>query len=159
MTALNCHQNESASTNCIVNDTPITRHDSTISANLPITINSSHSESPMKSSSSSTNIKKKSSSFLHRDYNRKPILARSQVSSLATELLYTQESMLFAYVAWFMNEKMRNGSFLDCYNPLEFKGKEGKLLYTDYHLYFFFSAVLNSLLELFFLSPSFMLWF
>lgn len=28
----------------------------------------------------STNIKKKSSSFLHRDYNRKPILARSQVS-------------------------------------------------------------------------------
>lgn len=140
MTALNCHQNESFSTNCIVNDTPITRHDSTISANLPITINSSHSESPMKSSSSSTNIKKKSSSFLHRDYNRKPILARSQVSSLATELLYTQESMLFAYVAWFMNEKMRNGSFLDCYNPLEFKGKEGKLLYTDYHLYFFFQC-------------------
>lgn len=28
----------------------------------------------------STQIKKKSSSFLHRDYNRKPVLARSQVS-------------------------------------------------------------------------------
>lgn len=28
----------------------------------------------------STQIKKKSASFLHRDYNRKPILARSQVS-------------------------------------------------------------------------------
>jgi hypothetical protein len=61
--------------------------------------------------------------------------------------------MLFAYVAWYMNEKMRNGSFLDCYNPLEFKGKEGKLLYTDYHLYFFSpSTVLGSLLDLF--SPS-----
>ena len=29
-----------------------------------------------------TQIKKKTSSFLHRDYNRKPILARSQVSKI-----------------------------------------------------------------------------
>ena len=34
-------------------------------------------------STASIQIKKKSSSFLHRDYNRKPILARSQVSNRA----------------------------------------------------------------------------
>lgn len=36
---------------------------------------------PLSSSVVATaQIKKKTSSFLHRDYNRKPILARSQVS-------------------------------------------------------------------------------
>jgi len=73
---------------------PISRYDSTITSNLPA-INSSHSESPIKSSSSSTNIKKKSSSFLHRDYNRKPILARSQVSSLIAEFaVYTRTDVI-----------------------------------------------------------------
>lgn len=78
-TALNCHQSDLSSSNCIVSDATVSRHDSTITSNLT-TINSTHNDSPIISPSSSTNIKKKSSSFLHRDYNRKPILARSQVS-------------------------------------------------------------------------------
>lgn len=62
--------------NCVtkVNDTT-TRNDGLISSTLAA-INSHVDHSvPV-----STQIKKKSSSFLHRDYNRKPILARSQVS-------------------------------------------------------------------------------
>lgn len=62
----------------------------------PINVNSNSSGNPnlnanssqivnnitenLSSQSPTSFIKKKSSSFLHRDYNRKPILARSQVS-------------------------------------------------------------------------------
>lgn len=66
-------------TNCITNDS------STITPNLYSNVNSHATttttaiDSPIISST--TRIKPKSSSFLHRDYNRKPILARSQVSS------------------------------------------------------------------------------
>lgn len=65
-------------TNCITND------GSTITSNLYSNVNSHATttttaiDSPIISST--TRIKPKSSSFLHRDYNRKPILARSQVS-------------------------------------------------------------------------------
>lgn len=65
-------------TNCISNDS------STITTNLYSNVNSHATttttaiDSPIISST--TRIKPKSSSFLHRDYNRKPILARSQVS-------------------------------------------------------------------------------
>lgn len=43
-------------------------------------INNNSVTDSLSLSSPSSLIKKKSSSFLHRDYNRKPILARSQVS-------------------------------------------------------------------------------
>lgn len=75
-TKIIAHQNEI--TNCTTNDS------STITSNLYTNINSHATtttnaiESPIISST--TRIKPKSSSFLHRDYNRKPILARSQVS-------------------------------------------------------------------------------
>ena len=39
------------------------------------------SDNNVATPAASVPIKKKSSSFLHRDYNRKPILARSQVST------------------------------------------------------------------------------
>ena len=38
-------------------------------------------------------IKKKTSSFLHRDYNRKPILARSQVSKIFCRCFYLVEDL------------------------------------------------------------------
>lgn len=51
-------------------------NDSTITSTLANN-NNSHAD---HSATLSSQIKKKSSSFLHRDYNRKPTLARSQVS-------------------------------------------------------------------------------
>lgn len=59
---------------CIGRASDSNRIDSTKNSNLA-NLNLSE-ETP-----TSSQIKKKSSSFLHRDYNRKPILARSQVSS------------------------------------------------------------------------------
>ena len=65
----------------------VTNDKSTISSNLYSNVTSHATtttnaiDSPIISST--TRIKPKSSSFLHRDYNRKPILARSQVSKAA----------------------------------------------------------------------------
>lgn len=59
--------------NCVSKSNDSTQNDSTTN---PVNINS-HVDHTL---TLSTQIKKKSASFLHRDYNRKPILARSQVS-------------------------------------------------------------------------------
>lgn len=67
------HQNEN--TNCTSNDSSTNLY-TNINSHATTTTNAI--ESPIISSTS--RIKPKSSSFLHRDYNRKPILARSQVS-------------------------------------------------------------------------------
>lgn len=72
MTVSNSNQNE---INCVSKANESTKNDSTIISNI-MNVNS-HAD---HSVALSPQIKKKSSSFLHRDYNRKPILAKSQVS-------------------------------------------------------------------------------
>jgi hypothetical protein len=63
---------------CISNDANAITSNLYTSINSHATITTNAIDSPIISST--TRIKPKSSSFLHRDYNRKPILARSQVS-------------------------------------------------------------------------------
>jgi hypothetical protein len=64
--------------NCARKSNGSAQNESTINANFR-SINSHPQDQPL---SNPTPAKKKSSSFLHRDYNRKPILARSQVSMM-----------------------------------------------------------------------------
>jgi hypothetical protein len=75
-TTSNYNQNDA---NCARKSNGSAQNESTINANFR-SINSPHpQDQPL---SNPTPAKKKSSSFLHRDYNRKPILARSQVSMM-----------------------------------------------------------------------------
>jgi hypothetical protein len=71
---------------CISNDANANTSNLYTSINSHATNTTNVIDSPIISTT--TRIKPKSSTFLHRDYNRKPILARSQVSkSLAAEML------------------------------------------------------------------------
>ena len=72
MTASNSNQND---INCVSKANESTKIDSATISNI-VNVNS-HADNSV---ALSPQIKKKSSSFLHRDYNRKPILAKSQVS-------------------------------------------------------------------------------
>lgn len=88
---------------CVSNDANANTSNLYTSINSHTTTTTNAIESPIISSTS--RIKPKSSSFLHRDYNRKPILARSQVSkSLATaiiRMLLPFIPSLFSYVFFY----------------------------------------------------------
>lgn len=73
MAASNRNQNQNDN-NCVSKADEAIK-DSSINSNV-VNVNS-RTEHPV---AFSPNIKKKSSTFLHRDYNRKPMLAKSQVS-------------------------------------------------------------------------------
>lgn len=119
-TTSNYNQNDA---NCARKSNGSAQNESTINNANFRNINSSHSQEQQQQQppqpslfnpTSTTPVKKKSSSFLHRDYNRKPILARSQVSMMMRDGIWSRGRVKKYFLIQFIFSYLTPESFSSC---------------------------------------------